>query len=138
MWTNCCFNPPFSSAGYYKTKGFGFEAYDFITLSLEPIPLGSVGNETLTWQLAFPALLTCMKTEALPCPARVDRQCWQLVERRDLCPSGVMSLWDLPFFICDLRSPLLAAPAHLRNALNLRVPRWKQWFEHCKTQRANH
>lgn len=51
-WTNLYFNPHFSPPGYYKTHVSGFGASDFITLTLELIPLGSVENETLndlTW-----------------------------------------------------------------------------------------
>lgn len=117
-WINLYFNLPFSSAGYYKTQVFGFEASDFITLSLEPIPLGSVENETLndlTWQLAFLTLLTCVKNKALPCQAHVDQQGLEAGgEQRSLSLRG-----DVPLESPSLQTPLLTALGHLRNALNV-------------------
>lgn len=72
----------------------------------------------LTWQLAFLAFLICMKKVALPCPAHMDQQCWQLVKRslsfRDDVPLGSPSLqlW-LPGFSyhCSRTSQNCSKPA---------------------------
>lgn len=140
-WTNLYFNPRFSSAEYYKTHIPGFEASDFITVSLELVPLGPVENEILndlTWQFAFLALLIYMKKAALPCQAHMDQQCWQLVKSRDIpLRSPSVQLWlSGSSSLCTRTSQKFSKPAFAKVEVVTGAPQVCQVTD-CQTPDIN-